>query len=246
MKVIIVALSVFFAVATAKQPQNDNMAEKIFDTLTNALETENFHQLLTYFGDEKSDRLCPLCQKLVTALDSFLGDVKVQSKLSAALAKVCDKITDTNKQQSCTNFITKDFPMVLEILKSLLTPTTVCSKLFKFCPNPSTTDLATSGNPFVPKVVDDLKCAACFSGFGFIEQAFLNQDFSNFCIEEIQPACDSISDPEKLQKCYDTVTKVVGDIFSGLNNYLNPQKLCMGGKIPNTGCPQSFLAKFKV
>jgi len=227
MKIIIVALSAFLAVATAILPQKTNEVEKIFDTLTNIFQTEDLLQILNVIGDDKSDRLCPLCQKFVTVLDSLLGDVKVQTKLSAAVAKVCDKISDENKKQACTNLITKDFPMVLEILKSLLNPTTVCVKLFKMCPSPSSnTDLASSSNPFIPQFEADLECAACFTGFGFVKQAFLNNDFQVFCSDEIQPVCDSLSDPEKHQKCLDTVVKVVSGIFNALNTYLNPSHMC--------------------
>lgn len=248
MKIIIVALSAFLAVATAIPPQKTNEVEKIFDTLTNIFQTEDLHQILTDIGDDKSDRLCPLCQKFVTALDSFLGDVKVQTKLSAAVAKVCDKISDENKKQACTNLITKDFPMVLEIVKSLLNPTTVCVKLFKMCPSPSSnTDLDSSSNPFIQPFEQTLECAACFTAFGFVRQAFLNPDFGKFCVDEIQPVCDGLSDPEKHQKCLDTVTKLVGQIFKALNTYLDPFHMCqtvIPGKTPD-GCPTAFLNKFK-
>lgn len=63
-------------------------------------------------------------------------------------------------------------------------------------------------NPFVPQFEADLKCAACFSGIGFIQYAFLNNDFAQFCAEEIQPVCDFLSDPERHQKVSIVETKL--------------------------------------
>jgi len=254
MKVIIVALSVIVAVTTAL-PQQGYGAEKMFETFSSLFQAENLHQILTVVGgDYKSDKLCSMCEKSVSTLDSFLSDANVQTKLSSALAVGCNKITDQNKQQSCTKLITKDFPMLLETITKLINPTTICVKMFKTCPNPSPskTDLANYGNPFVPKVIDDLECAACFAGFGFIEQAFLNNDFASFCTEQIQPVCDFLTDAEKHQKCLDTVTKVVGEIFQSLRKHADPRSLCIGtaadpAKIPNTGCPvKSYYMKNKL
>jgi hypothetical protein len=249
MKIIIATLSIILAVTTAITPQKRDQADKIFDTLSNVFQPENLHQILNVIGNDKSDRFCSLCQTLVSTLDSFLGDVNVQTKLSAAMAAVCDKIPDQNKQQKCTNMITKDFPMVLDMIKSIIDPNMMCVNLFKTCPAPSNnTGLPSydNANPFIPKVVDDLKCAACFSGIGFIQFAFLNNDFAQFCAEEIQPVCDFLSDPERHQKCLDTVLKVVGDIFQVLNNYINPKTLCIGShQIPNDGCPATFFEKMK-
>jgi len=255
MKVIIVALSVIVAVTTAL-PQQGYGAEQIFETLSSLFQAENLHQILTVVGgDYKSDKLCSMCEKSVSTLDSFLGDANVQTKLSSALAVGCNKITDQNKQQSCTKLITKDFPMLLEMITKLINPTTICAKMFKTCPNPSPskTELANVGNPFTKDVVADLECAACFSGFGFIEQAFLNKDVVSFCTKNIQPLCDFLTDPERYQKCLDTVTKVVGEIFQSFRKHADPRSLCIGtaadpAKINGTGCPvmSSYYMKNKL
>jgi len=195
------------------------------------------------------DKMCTTCQKLVSSFDQVMSNSKFQTDITNVFDLACKKITDQKMAQTCDTLIDKGLPMVMKLATTFFNPSLVCEKMFKICPS-ATTDLKTTDptlQNIIDKYINDLTCAACACGFGFIQQAFWNQDFGSFVIEEIQPACDGIADAEKQQKCKDTVQNFVGIIFNALNKYVTPEFLCETNRIP-VNCPttgNSFVKLFK-
>jgi hypothetical protein len=192
----------------------------------------DFSQILN--GQQKFENAkgCQVCETLVSFIDAFLNDTKVETALANELASLCARITNQKEQQICTKLVSKGVPALMHMLPNIMDSSLVCGNMFKLCPY---TPPAPSKNPFANASIDDMECAACFTGFGFVKQAFLNSDFASYCITGIQQMCANIGDAERKQKCLDTVSKMVNKVFQGLTDIVNPKTLCTT-KI-NAKCP---------
>jgi len=247
MKSIFVIVSALIALTAPLPYQNDKDVEEgiesfigKFMTSKNILEStglHNFESTGLHKNMFESTGLCTLCQKMVTGFDQIMTNQKVQADLSKLLDMACKQIKDQKMAQTCNTVVDKGMPTLMTMATMFFNPNFVCQKMFKTCP--ATTPELKNRDPKLQQIIDnyeeDLVCATCATVFGFIQQGFFNNDFANFCIQNIQPACDGIVNAEKQQKCKDTVQKFVGFIFSALNKYVTPQFLCEG-RIPDMKC----------
>jgi len=169
---------------------------------------------------EKPNPACPLCEFVITRLDSMLQDNATEEEVKDTVEQICNYMPKTVKSQ-CREFIDEYGDTIIEYLIQELDPQEICTKL-GLCGKSDFTEIG----PLVMDEYKDLdKCQLCMLISNYLS-AFLDDPTVDTSIEKLVERVCPLLPKEHQTECKELIEDYGPYLLSLLAQATDKGKAC--------------------
>eukprot|EP01027_Heterolobosea_sp_BB2_P002773 GEZU01004166.1.p1 GENE.GEZU01004166.1~~GEZU01004166.1.p1 ORF type:complete len:483 (+),score=187.36 GEZU01004166.1:713-2161(+) len=160
----------------------------------------------------QSGALCPICEYLVSFIESYVGNQATEEKVAQALDKVCSVIPKSY-QSACEAIVNNYAPVLISAILNKETPSVVCTQV-KLC----------TATQFDAESVAAWYCPACEFAMAQLENYLQNNHTDEEILNFLKDSCHKM--PGELQSYCDLLINLEGPKIIELLDSIPPSQIC--------------------